>query len=53
MHLDENEREIYTQLNGKQQNELSAMFKSTEFWNKLPKLAAVAIASVLVIAFIF
>ena len=53
MHLDETEQEIYTQLNGKEKNELSALFKSTDFWNKLTKLVAGAIAISLVIAFIF
>lgn len=44
MNLDEEEKGIYNQLDSKQRGELDAMTKSTEFWNRLPKMAALAIA---------
>lgn len=53
MHLDEEEQDIYSQLNGDKKTELNALFKSTDFWNKLPKIAAGVICAGLVIAFIF
>lgn len=53
MHLDEEEQDIYSQLNGDKKNELNALFKSTDFWEKLPKIAAGLIGVGLVLAFIF
>ena len=53
MHLDENEQEIYAQFDGSKKKELGSLFKSTDFWNKLPKIAAGLIGVGLVLAFIF
>jgi len=51
MNLDENEQEIYSQLNGDKKTELDKLFSSTEFWNKLPKIAAACIGVFIVISY--
>lgn len=53
MNLDEEEQAIYGQLNGKQQKELGDLHGSTEFWQRLPKIAAAGIACLIVLAYIF
>lgn len=53
MNLDDEEKEIYGQLNVEEQSELQAIWSNTALWNKLPKMAAATIAVVVLLAFIF
>ncbi len=44
MNLNEEEQGIYTQLDSNQRAELDSLDNSTAFWNRLPKMAALAVA---------